>query len=190
MKKARLFIGLMGLMPLTALAHTGAHTTGFWAGFGHPFSGADHMLAMVAVGLWASQLGGRAIWAVPAAFVGLMLAGGYLGMAGVALPWVEAAILGSVLVLGLFVARALRLPMLASVSLVGFFALFHGYAHGAEMPSLSGALPYSLGFALATALLHAGGVLAGLRLERLLQDKLTRVAGLAIALGGLYLGVA
>ncbi len=191
MKKTSLLLVVLGLMPVAALAHSGAgHVTGFHTGFAHPFSGADHLLAMLAVGLWASQLGGRAVWGVPTAFVSLMLIGGYLGMAGVALPLVEVGILGSVMVLGALVAGAVRVPMLVSVLLVGFFAIFHGHAHGAEMLSLQDAYSYSLGFALATALLHAAGVVSGMYLERLLKQSFTRFAGLAIVVSGIYLSMA
>lgn len=191
MKACRFLLALSGLIPLTALAHTGVgHTSGFWAGVGHPFSGADHMLAMIAVGLWAAQMGGRALWTVPAAFVGLMLVGGGLAMAGVALPLVEQGILVSVMVLGVMIAAAFRLPVLLSVLIVGFFAIFHGHAHGTEMPSLSGAVSYSLGFALSTVSLHVGGALAGIRLEAIFKQSLIRIAGMAIALGGIYLSIA
>ena len=113
------------------------------------------MLAMVAVGLWAGLNGGRALWAWPVAFVGVMLAGGALGMAGVAVPMVEPGILASVIVLGLLVLTAARLPVALGAALVGVFALLHGHAHGAELPTEAAAATYAAGFALATALLHA-----------------------------------
>lgn len=178
------------LLPISALAHTGAgQSTGFSAGFIHPAGGADHLLAMLAVGLWAAQMGGRAAWAVPGAFVSMMVAGGVLGISGVHVPYIEAGILVSVLVLGVLIAGAFRLPLAISGILVGIFAVFHGHAHGAEMPIAVGAIAYSAGFALATALLHAAGILAGTGLRKLDIEKITRFAGGAIALGGIYLAV-
>lgn len=176
---------------MSALAHTGVgHTTGFAAGFFHPVSGADHMLAMVAVGLWATQMGGRAIWAVPAAFVGMMMIGGALGLSGISVPFIEQGILASVLVFGALIAGALRFPVAVSSALVDIFAIFHGHAHGAEMPVAMGAVSYSAGFALATALLHLAGIAIGVGVQKLNNDKISRYAGFAIALGGVYLTVA
>jgi len=185
-----LAIGAISLSPVSAFAHTGVGSvTGFWSGVGHPISGADHMLAMVAVGLWAAQIGGRAVWAVPGSFVTLMLIGGVLGMSGMPLPYVEQGILVSVLVMGMLIAFALRLPIAISMIIAGIFAVFHGHAHGAEMPSAMSALSYSAGFALATALLHAAGIGGGTLLQKLGSGKVTRFAGAAIALGGVYLAV-
>jgi urease accessory protein len=139
-----------------ALAHTGLeHATSFWSGVLHPLTGPDHVLAMVAVGLWAGVNGGRAVWAWPVAFVSVMLVGGALGMMGVTLPMVEPGILASVIVLGLLVLTAARVPVVVGALLVGVFAVLHGYAHGAELPTEAAAISYSAGFALATALLHA-----------------------------------
>ncbi len=179
------------LFPIAAMAHTGVgHTTGFAAGFSHPLGGADHMLAMVAVGLWAAQLGGRATWAIPGAFVSMMLVGGALGVAGMQIPFIEQGILLSLLVLGLLIAGAVRLPLAIGGMLVGLFAVYHGHAHGAEMPLAMGALSYSAGFAFATALLHAAGIASGFGLQKLRFEKLTRYAGGLIALGGVYLALA
>jgi urease accessory protein len=178
------------LLPIQALAHTGVgQTTGFAAGFIHPVGGADHLLAMIAVGLWATQMRGRAVWAVPGTFVIMMIAGGALGMSGVHIPYIEQGILVSVLVLGVLIAGAFKLPLAISGLLVGIFALFHGHAHGAEMPIDIGAVSYSAGFALATALLHAVGILAGTGMRKLNIEKFTRLAGCAIALSGVYLAV-
>ena len=142
-----------------ALAHTGLeHALSFASGFKHPWSGLDHMLAMVAVGLWAGLSGGRALWAWPVAFVGVMLAGGALGIAGVSVPMVESGILASVIVLGLLVLTAFRLPVAIGAALVATFALLHGHAHGAELPAHAAAATYAAGFALATALLHGLGL--------------------------------
>lgn len=170
-----------------AEAHTGGATgAGFGNGFSHPLSGLDHLLAMVAVGLWAAQLGGRAIWQVPAAFVAMLLVGGTLGLAGFALPAVEPGIMASLLVIGVLVALAVKMPVKAGMALVGLFALFHGHAHGTEMPAAAAPALYALGFALATTLLHA----AGIGLGRVLGDRLSpvapRLAGAAVAVSGLW----
>lgn len=149
------------------------------AGFVHPFTGLDHLLAMLAVGLWAAQLGGRWTWAVPAAFVGSMALGGTLGFAGVSLPFAEPMIAASVLVLGLAIAMRVRFRWPA-LALVGVFAVFHGVAHGAEMPAEASRLLYAAGFVLSTALLHAAGVGLG-ALPR------ARWAGVPVALAGLWL---
>jgi urease accessory protein len=183
-------LGALYLVPLSALAHPGAGaSSGFAAGFMHPFGGADHLLAMFAVGLWAAQQGGRALWAVPATFVAVMLLGAALGMISgpVPVPLVEAGILTSVLVLGVLIATACRLPVAAGALLVGIFALFHGHAHGAEMPLSAAGIVYSAGFAVATAALHVAGVAAGIGAQHVRLRMLARVAGGAIAVGGLYL---
>ena len=167
-----------------ALAHLDPVAHGsFAAGFTHPVFGLDHILAMVAVCLWAVVLGRRALWVLPAAFVGPMVAGFGLALAGLPLPLVEPMILASVLVLGTAVALALRLPLSAAGALVGALALFHGHAHGGEMGE-AGALGYLAGFAVATALLHGGGVLAGLALGRFAGPFAARVAGGGVALLG------
>lgn len=155
------------------------------AGLSHPLFGADHILAMVGVGLWASLLGGRAIWLVPLAFVGTMMLGFAASFAYVGLPFVEPTIAASVVVLGLLVMVALQVPTVAGMAMVGFFAFFHGYAHGGELGT-AGALPFMIGFALATALLHAAGVGFGLLMGRGGRVA-TRAAGALTALGGLWL---
>jgi urease accessory protein len=172
------------LLASPAAAHVGlSHVTGFASGFTHPLSGLDHLAAMIAVGLWAGQQGGKAQYIVPTAFVSTMVLGGMLGMAGVPMPGVECGIAASVLVLGLLTASALEIPTGAASGLVGLFALFHGYAHGAEMPSSAAGLEYGLGFVISTALLHCVGV--GLAVS--MQAKTTRYAGAAIALTGAFL---
>jgi urease accessory protein len=176
--------------PALALAHAGAeHATGFAHGFGHPLGGTDHFLAMAAVGLWAMQIGRQALWLVPATFVGVMMLGGVLGFSGIDVPFIEQGILLSVLILGVLIAGAFKLPLAVSAALVGVFALFHGHAHGAEMPLETGALSYTLGFALATALLHLTGIVAGALLQRANLPLISRVLGGAIALGGVVLAV-
>jgi urease accessory protein len=152
----------------------------------HPLSGLDHMTVMIAVGLWAALKGGRAIWAWPAAFVGVMLGGAALGMAHVPVPFVEPGILASVVALGLLVALAVDLPVSAGVAIIGLFALFHGHAHGTEVPENAGGLEYMAGFAVATVMLHAVGIAAGLSLGLRLRG-LARVAGAACAAIGVGL---
>ncbi|GLQ81114.1 protein hupE [Mesorhizobium huakuii] len=172
---------------MPAYAHVGIGTTSsFTAGFMHPLSGLDHMTVMIAVGLWAALKGGRAIWAWPAAFVGVMVASAALGMAHVPVPFVEPGILASVVALGLLVALAVNLPVSAGIAIIGLFALFHGHAHGTEVPENAGGLEYMAGFAAATALLHAVGIAAALGLGMRLRG-LARVAGAACAAIGLGL---
>ena len=167
-----------------AEAHTfGAHGAGLLSGLAHPISGLDHVLAMLAVGLWAGQTGGRAAWLLPAAFLAMMTIGGGLGMARVTLPMAQVGILVSVVVLGGAVAFALRGSILAGMAVVGLFAVFHGQAHGAEMPQAASPVLYGLGFVFATSLLHAFGVGLGAALTRKggVSAKLVRVGGGAIA---------
>jgi len=171
---------------LLAHAHPGhdGHelTWDFATGASHPLLGLDHLLAMVAVGLWASQLGGRSRWLLPAAFVGFMALGAVAGHAGRSFPGLEQAIAASILVLGLLIAAAVRLPVSAGMAVVGAFALFHGMAHGAEMPASAGGLAYGLGFAATTALLHAVGLGLGLALKD--RAQAVRLAGSVVALAG------
>lgn len=165
----RLFIvGIICLSPTLSFAHAGiADVHGFTHGFGHPIGGLDHVLAMVAVGVFAANLGGRALWAIPATFVALMAAGGTLGMMDVDVPFVEIGIALSVLVLGAVVAFGWsNWPLGAAMALVGSFAIFHGHAHGAEMPENALGVTYAAGFMLATALLHALGVGAGVTIRK------------------------
>jgi urease accessory protein len=170
-----------------ALAHSfGAPGAGFAAGFGHPLLGLDHLLAMIAVGLWASQLGGRAVWRVPATFVVALALGALLAVTGLSLPAVEPGIMASMLVVGLLTALAVRLPTTAGMTIVALFALCHGHAHGAEMPEAAQPLLYGLGFVLASALLHGAGVGFGLTALRLAAPRLTRAAGAAVALAGAW----
>lgn len=172
---------------LPAFAHLDPTEHGsFAAGFSHPLFGLDHILAMVAVGLWAAQQGGRAIWQVPAAFVGTMALGFGFAIFGAPLPFVEPVILASVVFLGVAIALALPIPTAAVAALVGFFAFFHGHAHGGELGE-AGAWKFASGFLIATAALHAAGIAAGLGLARVSGKLITRAAGAATALGGLWL---
>ena len=152
----------LGLVPSIAFAHPGHEGAGLVYGFLHPFGGVDHIIAMVAVGLLAARLGGWALWLVPASFVGAMTVSGLAGMAGAGLPYVETGIALSVVVLGAVAAFGVAMPVAAAMGLVAFFAVFHGYAHGAEMPETVSGLAYGLGFVTATALLHGIGIGLGL----------------------------
>ena len=179
----KLLTVLLAAAPLAAFAHPGHAVTGAVAGFVHPFSGADHLLAMLAVGLWAGRLGGQARWQLPLAFVATMVLGAVMGMAGLSLPGVETGIAASVMVLGLMLAFAATLPMVARLGLVAGFALLHGLAHGAELPVGAGALSYVAAFTVATAALHGIGLFAAARLPVRYQSAL-RWVGAAIALAG------
>ena len=171
-----------------ALAHSGhGSVSGLLVGFSHPLGGLDHVLAMVSVGLFAALLGGRALWALPASFVGMMLTGGLLGMTGIEVPAIEFGIAMSIVVLGAVVTWGREWSIQAAVALVGVFAVFHGYAHGAEIPVGSDAAFYSLGFALATAMLHGAGIAAGLL--ALGQAKIVRFAGAAVTVTGLFIAL-
>lgn len=166
-----------------ASAHTGSHAdVGFAGGLAHPFLGLDHLLAMIAIGLWAAQQGGRALWAVPAAFVGTMLLGGLLSMSGFSLPYIETGIAASVLLLGLLVASRRQWSVSAGMAIAAVFAIFHGYAHGLEMPQAASPALYAMGFVLATAFLHGIGI-AGSRIGRYAMQA----AGVGIAASGLAL---
>jgi urease accessory protein len=173
------------LAPAVAFAHPG-HGTGLIAGIAHPLTGMDHLLAMIAVGLWAAQQKGAARWALPCTFVGTMLIGGVLGFEGLQLPALESGIAASVLALGLAVALAVRPPLVLAVTATALFALFHGVAHGLELPAMSSPWTYAAGFVAATAALHA----AGYGLVRALPQAaapLVRVLGALSALAGVWL---
>ncbi len=180
------------LVPSLALAHPGlpGHTHDLATGFVHPFGGLDHVLAMVAVGLLAAQLGGRALWLVPASFLAAMAAAGLAGMSGIGLPMTELGIAASIVVLGGAIALRLTMPVAAAMALVGFFAMFHGYAHGLETPETASGLSYGLGFVAATALLHGLGIVTGLargRLDGTVGRNLVRIAGSMAAMIGLVM---
>jgi len=189
-RRLPLLAAAIALVPAGALAHpghVGHEALGFLAGFTHPFTGADHMLAMAAVGLWAALRGGRAAWAWPAAFVVAMLVGFLIGQGGAA-PFVEPAILASVIVLGGLVAAQAVVPLLPGAMLIAAFGLAHGWAHGAEAPGAAGGFP--LGFALSTVTLHLVGLAAGFGLQRLRRPGLLRLLGAGAAAGGVLLAVA
>lgn len=184
----RLFAVAAVLLPSFAYAHAGVgETSGFLHGLTHPASGLDHVCAMLAVGIWAAQMGGRSLWAVPLTFVGVMALGGILAMSGIGLLFVEQGILLSVLLLGVLIAASVRLPLWLSGGMVGTFALWHGHAHGAEVSELASGIGYALGFMLATALLHAAGIAFGLGMQRISRERLVQAVGAGIALCGVYL---
>jgi urease accessory protein len=178
---------------LLLLASTGAQAHilpndvhGFGSGFAHPLHGLDHILAMVAVGLWAGQLGGRARWLIPISFIGIMILGGALGMAGLRVPFTEEGILLSILVMGILIAVAARFPLPACMAIVGGFAFFHGHSHGTEMPANAVGYAYGAGFVMATMLLQG----IGMGLTYTVQSvklPVVRWAGAAIAVAGICL---
>ena len=179
------------LAPSVAFAHPGHGEAGsLLAGFLHPLSGLDHLLAMTAVGLFAAHLGGRALWAVPATFVAVMALGGVSGAAGISLPFVETAIALSVVIFGLMIFSGMAPPVLAAMALVGIFAMFHGHAHGTEMPVSVSGVDYGIGFMVATALLHGFGITLGLAIRWFDEPSRRRVmqaCGVVIGLIGTVL---
>jgi urease accessory protein len=173
------------IAPSMSFAHTGLQASNsFYHGILHPFSGLDHLFAMIAVGLWAAQLGGKAKWLVPLTFVSVMLLGGLLGASKLGFAFIELGILLSICALGYLIASATRLSLAVCALLVGVFALFHGYAHGAEMPVNAFGLSYTLGFILSTFVLHFAGLLTA----KWLRPETLRWTGAGIALigGGLF----
>jgi urease accessory protein len=169
----------------TAFAHVQkGQAAGFLTGFGHPISGLDHVLAMVAVGLWGAQLGAPAVWLLPVAFPMVMALGGMLGLMGVALPGIEYGIAASAILLGAAVMFEMRPPLAVAATLVGVFAIFHGHAHGTELPPGQSALLYSMGFVMATGCLHALGIGIGTVHRWSWGRKLLRFAGAVVAGGG------
>lgn len=176
-----------GALSLPAYAHTGTGLAGgFLAGFAHPLSGADHLLAMVSVGLWGAFLGRPLIHLLPVVFPAMMVGGAMLGMFGAPLPPVETGIALSVLVLGACIALAWRAPAWAAVAVVALFALFHGYAHGRELPAAADPVGYSSGFVLATGLLHAAGIALGLLCVRPVGILIARGLGTLIGAAGVW----
>jgi urease accessory protein len=176
------------LAPATVLAHNpGGVAGGFASGFMHPMTGIDHILAMVAVGIWGAQLGAPAIWALPIAFPLVMSVGGAMGVRGVPLPGVEIGIAASALLLGLMIFSESRPSLVVAALLVGFFAVFHGYAHGTELPRAANPLAYGVGCVFATGLLHVSGITMGLIHHWPTGARVLRVAGGGISLAGLFL---
>jgi urease accessory protein len=192
MNRDNLTRSLMIIMLLVAVQPLSAHTTGgaiggLGSGLGHPFIGLDHLLAMLAVGIWAYQLGGSAVWKVPLVFVLTLLVGASIGLTGLNLPFIEPVIAASVMVFGLLIAMKFRItPLLASL-LVALFALFHGYAHGIEMPLAASPMAYVVGFSLATIGLHGLGVLLAYVTHRTTHTMLLQIGGFGLAGSGLLL---
>ncbi len=181
-----LVIGLIGL-PDAAAAHIirGAQG-GFGSGFEHPLTGPDHFLAMFAVGLWGAQMGGRQVWTLPITFPLIMVIGGIIGIAGLPLPAVEIGIALSIMALGLAIALAWRPAEWIALILIAYFALCHGYAHGAELPLSADPADYAIGFVLATGMIHLLGIGVGLGLNKPVGGRLSRGLGALIGLCGIY----
>jgi urease accessory protein len=181
-----LFFSLIVLLPSTASAHTQTGAMGgFLSGFTHPLTGLDHMVAMVAVGLWGAFLGGRAMWMLPVVFPVVMAFGGALGVLGVPFPAIETGIALSGVVLGLMVAFAVKPPLWIAAVIVGLFGMFHGHAHGTELPETANALAYSVGFVISTGLLHLSGIALGMLVCWPWGKIAVRAGGFAIAAVGL-----
>lgn len=180
-------LAVLVLVPLVALAHEErGQAAGFLAGLAHPVSGLDHVVAMIAVGLWGAVLGAPAIWVLPVAFPVMMAMGGLLGLLGVPLPGVEIGIAASAAILGGMVLGEARPPLALAAVVVAFFAIFHGHAHGTELPAGTSALLYSLGFVAATGLLHAAGIAVGVLHRWPAGRLLVRAAGGGIGAAGLF----
>jgi len=165
-------MSLAVLMEVSLLAHTGAGIpSGFISGFLHPVGGTDHILAMFAVGIWAAQMGGRALWAVPVSFVSMMIVGAILGVQGIHIPFIEEGILVSIIVLGAFIVLGIKLPILLSSLIAGAFAMFHGHAHAAEMPLNTSGFEYGIGFVLATGIIHILGIAVAVGIRKISHLK-------------------
>ena len=182
---------LLALLLLLAAAPVWAHeqsgqAAGFLTGLKHPVSGLDHVLAMISVGLWGAQLGNPAVWLLPVVFPVVMAFGGFLGLVGVPLPGTEVGIALSAILLGLMVAFEARPPLWVAAGLVGFFGVFHGHAHGTELPAGENALLYSVGFVIATGCLHGVGIGLGVAHRWSVGRFALRVAGATVALAGVY----
>ena len=183
-----LALAILVLSPTLAFAHAGHGNVGFAHGFEHPIGGIDHLLAMIVVGVFAFTLGGRALFLVPISFVGMMVAGFTLGIGQVQIPFVELGIALSSLAIGAAAAMGRPMPAVAAMTLVGVFAVFHGHAHGTEMPGMASGLTYALGFVTATSLLHLAGILLAFGSARTVGrhgKAAARLAGGVVALGGI-----
>ena len=188
--QALAIVTLFALAPVPALAHAEMGALGgFQSGFVHPIIGVDHLIAMLAVGIWGAQMGGRSVWTLPVTFPLIMAVGAIIGMTGLDLPIVELGIALSVVVLGLVIAFAWRAPEWAALLLIAIFAIFHGYAHGAELPSAVDPASYAVGFVVATGLIHVVGIGVGLALNRPWKGRLSQVLGGVIALTGITLAI-
>jgi urease accessory protein len=178
-------LALLLVTPTAALAHTrGGEALGFASGLRHPISGLDHVVAMIAVGLWGAQLGEPAVWLLPVTFPMVMAFGGMLGLVGIALPGIEVGIAASAIVLGFAVFREARPSLWVAALVVGVFAIFHGNAHGTELPPGANAILYSIGFVIATGLLHATGIGLGVAHRWPAGRAALRAVGAGVALAG------
>lgn len=177
----------MLIVPASVFAHVkGGEVIGLLSGIKHPISGLDHVLAMITVGLWGAQLGAPAVWLLPVTFPIVMASGGLLGLMGVNLPGIEIGIAVSAIVLGFAVFREAKLNLWVAAVLVGFFAIFHGYAHGAELPPGGNGLIYSIGFVVMTGCLHATGIALGLIYKWSAGRAALRAAGACVSLAGVF----
>ncbi len=173
-------------IPTLSMAHTGMESTGLVSGLLHPLTGFDHLLAMIAVGLWAARMGGKALWALPITFVGLMILGAGLAIGTVNIPFVEPVILVSVISLGALVAFDIKMPVLAGTVLVALFGMMHGQAHGLEIAGATNTT-YILGFATVTMALHLSGIALGKKLQR---TQLLSIIGVGVASAGILMSLA
>jgi urease accessory protein len=181
-----LFAILLLLLPQQVSAHEGDPTGGFVSGVTHPIFGPDHVLAMVAVGLWGVQLGNPAIWLLPVTFPLVMAFGGFLGLIGIPIPAIEIGIAASAVALGAMVFLEAKPKLPVALLLIGLFAVFHGHAHGTELPEGDSGVLYSIGFVIGTGLLHASGIALGLIHRWKWGEKAIQFAGVLIAVGGCY----
>jgi urease accessory protein len=183
-------IKLFLCFPITAVAHTGISIEfNFFAGLAHPISGIDHVLAMIAVGILATQIGGKALWGLPSAFITTMIIGGALGALQIHVPLIEAGIIASLLILGSIIATTTQFSIAVNVCIVGFLAIFHGLAHGLEMPSTDFAIAYGSGFTLTTTILHGTGIVIGTTLNKLQLLDFQRLVGGTIVVSGIALAI-
>jgi urease accessory protein len=190
MRRSAIVLSTLSLLAISpvAFAHPGHLAgSGFATGLLHPFTGLDHLLAMIAVGLWAAQRGGRYLYIVPASFVTMMAVGAIAGAAGFSLPLVEPGILGSLIVFGLLIALDARLPLVAGMAIIGSFALFHGYAHAVEMPAQAHLAVFGSGMLLSSIALHLVGIGAGRLGKARIHQVALRASGGLIAVVGLFL---
>lgn len=184
---ASLLLLHMLLVPASAFAHVkGGEVLGLFSGIKHPISGLDHVLAMIAVGLWGAQLGAPAVWLLPVTFPMVMAFGGLLGIMGVKLPGIEIGIAASAIALGFAVFQEARPKLWVAGMMVGFFAIFHGHAHGAELPPGGNGLLYSIGFVVMTGCLHATGIALGLVHRWSAGRAALRAAGACVSLAGIF----
>ncbi|KEO53990.1 HupE/UreJ family protein [Thioclava pacifica] len=186
----RRLVALAGFLALLVPQMAAAHITqtgsgGFTAGFEHPLSGYDHFLAMFSVGLWGAQMGGRRVWSLPVTFPMIMVVGGVIGILGLPLPGIEIGIALSIIVLGLAIAAAWKPAEWVSLAIIAVFALYHGYAHGAELPMAADPADFAIGFVLATGMIHVIGVGVGLVLEPIRHGQFSKLLGVFIAVVGL-----